>query len=91
MSEFKEGDKAWVVGVFTKTKHRNKMTALVSEVTINKFFDDNTCLVTDPEDIGMYIYTNELIATKLEAAIVAVKGIDKWNDHKLTDGEQHGR
>ncbi len=87
MSEFKEGDKAWMVAVYTKTKQRNKLSVLVAEVTIKKFFDDGTCLVTDPEDVGMYVYTSGLIATKIDAAINAVKGIDKWNDQELNNEE----
>lgn len=87
MTDFKEGDKAWMVAVFTKTKQRNKLSALIVEVIINKFFDDGTCLVTDTEDTGMYIYVNELIPHKHEAALIAIEGIDKWNDSELNDGE----
>ncbi len=79
MSQFKEGDKAWICAVFTRTKARTKVTAVISEVTITKLFEDETCLVTDLEDVGIYCNVIDLFDTKVDALVDAVKGLHRWN------------
>lgn len=88
MTEWKEGDKAWMCAVWSKTKKRNKVNAQITEVVINKLFDDGSCLVSDPEDTGMYDDVKNLHVTKEHAVLNTLIGIRKWSEQEITQGEQ---
>lgn len=79
MEEFKQGDTAWICAVFTKTKSRSKVQCLVSRVTITRLFEeDNTCLITDEEGIGIHCKVMDLFLIKKEALDDAFKGLNRW-------------
>lgn len=80
MEEFKQGGKAWISGVWTKTELRNKVHTMISEVTITKLFDeDKSCLVTDGENIGIYCNVKDLFATQKDALEDVFKGLERWH------------
>lgn len=83
MYEFSEGDTAWMTVVFTKTQKKDKCTALVMRVTIEKIFEDGSILVTDSENVGMYIDKHELVLCKEQAVLIAMYGLEKWADQEI--------
>lgn len=80
---FKEGDKAWTSAVWSKTRTRSKLQICISEVIIEKIFEDGTCLAIDAEDVGMYLDISDLLRSKIGACVVAMNGIKKWEAQEL--------
>lgn len=88
MSEIKVGDKAWTAAVWTKTAHRKKVHTLISEVTVDKVFEDGTYLVSDTENIGMYVDVKDLLDSPERAVAVSMNGLKKWLEEELNKEKQ---
>ena len=84
MSDLKEGSRCWMASVWIKTEDSKKVNTLITEVVINKIFEDGMALVTDAEDIEHYIKPTQLLRSKEEAVFMVKTGLNDWIELEIT-------